>query len=116
MRFINALFNSNPFWGVIALIFLAIGGAWKGDVVKALALSVAWAAGVYALYGFWGSQSVQDWRVLVSLALIYTGAILLLYYSVDPHRPVSRPIIGEPLGRGTDPPQGCIYFSKILLS
>lgn len=100
MRSVDALFNSNPFWGIIALFFLAIGGWGKGDAVRALALSIAWGAGVYAFYGFWNSQTAQDWRLFGSFLLVYTGVVLFLYYGIDPHRPVSRLIDGEPVGRG----------------
>ena len=101
MRQIDAILNSNPFWGIVSLFFLIIGGVWKGDAIKALALFLGWGVGLSVLYGmYWRSQSVQDWRLAGSTALIYTGIVLLLYYGIDPHRRVSPPISGEPVGRG----------------
>lgn len=101
MRQIDAILNSNPFWGIVSLFFLVVGGWWKGDTVRSLALFLGWGMGLYVIYGVcWRSQAVQDWRLLGSLALVYTGVILFLYYGVDPHRSVSRPISGEPVGRG----------------
>jgi hypothetical protein len=100
MRQIDAIFTSNPFWGIVALFFLVVGSAWKDDVVKALALCVGWSVGSYVFYRFWSSQTVQDWRLFGSFILVYTGIVLFLYYSVDPRRPVSRSISAEPVGRG----------------
>jgi hypothetical protein len=101
MRQIDAILNSNPFWGIVSFLFLVIGGWWKQDTVKALALFLGWVVGLYVIYGAcWRSQAVQDWRLLGGSALLYTGIVFLLYYGFDPHRSVSRPISGEPVGRG----------------
>jgi len=101
MRQLDVILSSNPFWGVVALFFLLVGGAWKGDVVTIIALSLAWGVGLFTIYGVWASQAGQDWRLLCGLALLYSGVVILLYYGIDPHRPVSRPVVAEPVGGGT---------------
>lgn len=100
MRNLDAMLKSNEFWGIVALVFLAIG-SWKGGAVRAPALILAWLAGSYALYRFWVLNTVEDWRLLALLLPSYAIVLLFVFYWFNPHRPISRAVSGEPIARGT---------------
>src|SRR5260370_30453687 len=99
MRHLDAVLNSNVFWGVVTLTLLLFGSRMEG-IVRAIAFALAWSAGSYWSYSFWNVHTAQDWRLLASFLVFYSGVLLFIYFGTDPHRPVTRAISAEPIGRG----------------
>src|SRR5713226_827357 len=100
MRYLDTMLNSNVFWGVVFLTLLLFGSKMEG-IVRAIAFVLSWLVGSYWFYRWWSVNTAEDWRLLASFLLLYTGILLFVYFWTDPLRPVSRPISGEPVGRGT---------------
>jgi hypothetical protein len=100
MRYLDAILDSSVFWGVVFLTLLLFGSRMEG-IVRAIAFALSWLAGSYGFCRWWSVKTAQDWRLVASFLLCYTGVLLFVYFWTDPLRPVSRLISGEPLGRGT---------------
>lgn len=98
-RVVDAVLNSNVFWGVVFLSLLLFGSKREG-AVRIIAFALSWLAGCYWSYRWWGENTVQDWRLFGSSVLVYTGILLFLYSWTDPRRPMSRVINNEPIRAG----------------
>jgi hypothetical protein len=100
MRHLDAVLDSSLFWGVLSLISLFLSPKLNSSVVRAVLFGFSWLAGSYALYRLWSINTAQVVAFLLGFLLCYAGILLLIYSWLDPTRPISRPISGEPFGRG----------------
>jgi hypothetical protein len=92
MRILDAILDSSVSWGIVSLVLIIIGTT-KGYRLVCFALALF--AGVYGIYRFWSKQDVQDYRLIISLLLLFVGGMLLVYFLSDPRRPVTRWVMGE---------------------